>query len=315
MGTCTVVVYRQLVLVAALMRVSSIKMSPSHQMSLSLCLTLATVLSVAALAATDSYCKPSTCHNGGHCSSVPGGGVHCACQAGYTGSRCDVTIAANSTRDSGSRGPVIASSPPPTTNTETLESLSQKLSAMQKAQDELTKQLAKSSNQQVAGSGSCGSCSSCESNMAARINNSMAAMQLARSPEYKGRYYFLSRRILLNHPEFQSYCSLYGGHLAEIDDQGEFDFVQNFTKTFDKQGDFIALGATDEGHEQQWTLLSGGPMNYTNWYPGEPNYSASENCLYLRKTWSKWQMRNYYCYQMIWSKFLCEIPVGGPACI
>ncbi len=31
------------------------------------------------------------------------------------------------------------------------------------------------------------------------------------------------------------------------------------------------IGFTDEGHEGDWTWMSGEPVTYVNWAPGEPN--------------------------------------------
>lgn len=273
-----------------------------------LCVTLTLVVYTAS---DSTFCLPSSCHNGGHC-SVVGGALHCACPTGYTGSLCEAAMTVgNSTggTSGGTRGAVsvTASAAPgqPSPSPPTLESLLEKISAMEKIQSDLTLKLQSQSNTWQP--------SSCQDNLATRINNSMSAMELARTEVHRGRFYFLSKRILLNHHEFQSYCNMYGGYLAEINDQEEFDFVQNFTKSHDKTGDFVALGGTDEGHEQHWTLLSGGAMNYTNWYPTEPDATTDQNCLFLWKTY-RWQMVNWRCFELRFTKFLCEIPVVGDSC-
>jgi hypothetical protein len=64
--------------------------------------------------------------------------------------------------------------------------------------------------------------------------------------------------------EAQNYCDSLGGHLVTIISSTEDAFVYSI-------GSWGMMGATDEGHEGNWTWVTGEPMTYTNWAPYEPN--------------------------------------------
>ena len=120
--------------------------------------------------------------------------------------------------------------------------------------------------------------------------------------------------MLMVHPEAAAQCHLYGGYLAELDDKAEFDAVRQFTKLHNPDNSYVALGGTDYHHEGNWTLEeTGKPMNYTNFYPGEPNAVAGEDCLYLSEYY-RGKMVNYYCFTLGWMRFLCEIPADATSC-
>ena len=124
----------------------------------------------------------------------------------------------------------------------------------------------------------------------------------------------LPRHMLMVHPEAAAQCHLYGGYLAELDDKAEFDAVRQFTKLHNPDNSYVALGGTDYHHEGNWTLEeTGKPMNYTNFYPGEPNAVAGEDCLYLSEYY-RGKMVNYYCFTLGWMRFLCEIPADATSC-
>lgn len=65
-----------------------------------------------------------------------------------------------------------------------------------------------------------------------------------------------------------------GGHLVTINDAAEQSWV---VETFGNPQVGIWIGLTDDGTEGTWRWISGQPLIYTNWAPGEPNSNGVEN--------------------------------------
>lgn len=69
--------------------------------------------------------------------------------------------------------------------------------------------------------------------------------------------------------EMKSYCESQGGYLACITTTEEDAFLYNYINEYDVRN--AVFGFTDDGDEGNWRWVSGEPVNYTNWYPGEAN--------------------------------------------
>ena len=69
--------------------------------------------------------------------------------------------------------------------------------------------------------------------------------------------------------EMKAYCESIGGHLACITSAEEDAFLFSYLKQYGRPSTYF--GFTDEGHEGQWTWVTGEPVGYTNWHDGEPN--------------------------------------------
>ena len=65
-----------------------------------------------------------------------------------------------------------------------------------------------------------------------------------------------------------------GGHLATINDQAEQDWV---VLTFALCGKNLWIGFNDAKQEGNFAWVSGEPVTYTNWSPGEPNNADNED--------------------------------------
>lgn len=61
----------------------------------------------------------------------------------------------------------------------------------------------------------------------------------------------------------------WGGHLVTINNQDEQDWLANTFPYADYPG--LWIGINDVTEEGVWEWLSGEPVTYTNWAPGEPN--------------------------------------------
>ena len=65
-----------------------------------------------------------------------------------------------------------------------------------------------------------------------------------------------------------------GAHLVTINDAAEQVWLTN---TFGRMSESTWIGFTDEVEESNWVWISGEPVTYTNWSPGEPNGQREEN--------------------------------------
>jgi len=82
-------------------------------------------------------------------------------------------------------------------------------------------------------------------------------------------YYLLSPATWGN---AETFAQTLGGHLVTINDAAENTWInQNFMVTHPTLNPFFGL--TDDGHFGTWTWISGEPVTYLNWGPGEPNFS------------------------------------------
>ncbi|GFS02877.1 collectin-11 [Elysia marginata] len=75
------------------------------------------------------------------------------------------------------------------------------------------------------------------------------------------------------------FCAVFGGHLAEIKDEGEYKFIVNFLKKVG--GDEFLIGGNDINEEGHWVYWhSGKPVEYWHWSNGNPdNYKGIEDCM------------------------------------
>ena len=67
-------------------------------------------------------------------------------------------------------------------------------------------------------------------------------------------------------PPIQEYSE--GGHLVVINDEQEYNLVVNLISGYNRS---IWLGMTDLAQEGSWQPVTGQPLNWTYWGPGEPN--------------------------------------------
>ncbi|KAH3844874.1 galactose-specific lectin nattectin-like [Dreissena polymorpha] len=102
---------------------------------------------------------------------------------------------------------------------------------------------------------------------------------------YRGRCYFISHDQQ-SWVAAEGICLNLGGHLAEINDERENNFLQHsLVDIVNKQA---WVGGTDVGVEGDWFWALSKtdiyPPNYVNWQPGEPNSWSGhdENCMDLR---------------------------------
>ncbi|CAL1546032.1 unnamed protein product [Lymnaea stagnalis] len=126
---------------------------------------------------------------------------------------------------------------------------------------------------------------------------------------YQGHRYLLSLNDNgLSAWSAEESCELYGGYLAEVDDDPELQFMQGFIRAHSTAGHKMVLigGRHTTGG---WAFSrSGQPLTFTKWSHGMPD--GKFNCLYL---WSGsgWLMYDLACLLVdvtYYPRYLCEVP-------
>ncbi|MEE1056417.1 MAG: starch-binding protein [Acutalibacteraceae bacterium] len=123
---------------------------------------------------------------------------------------------------------------------------------------------------------------------------------------YNGHYY---RVINESMPwtEAMSYCASLGGHLVTIQDEEEQEFITDLIKNNPEKNTYW-IGLTGEDNQYSW--ITGEPLEYNNWADQEPNnseenvvhmYANVENFHSLRAgqwndTYNDYSANDYYSY-------------------
>ncbi len=97
----------------------------------------------------------------------------------------------------------------------------------------------------------------------------------------------------------QATCLANGGHLAVINSEEENNLLASFLVT---QSAYIGL--SDVQDEGNFTWVNGDPLNYTNWYPNQPNnYNGAQHYVEMLSN-GQWNDQ----YAKIALEFIMEIP-------
>ena len=120
---------------------------------------------------------------------------------------------------------------------------------------------------------------------------------------YSGSTYYLSQQphsTPSGWAEQQNIAASFGGHLVDILSQGENDALVQLLDDFGWPP-YIWLGLSDDGDEGNWTWSSGEPLEFTNWYPNEPN-NCGGGCgqsnwgqLYTNGQWDDFGIGAHHC--------------------
>ena len=91
------------------------------------------------------------------------------------------------------------------------------------------------------------------------------------SSEFCGKRYLVSKSADFNIHTADAACVVYGGYLAEPDDQPEFDFIVKFLKVLGTSVHY-AVGVNDIEVERKYVFYhTKRAVTYSRWRPGEPN--------------------------------------------
>lgn len=111
--------------------------------------------------------------------------------------------------------------------------------------------------------------------------------------------------IGLNWDNARSYCLSYGGDLVSVANKSEMDFI--YSRSSKARNEHFWIGLNDRRNESLFVWSDGTPYNhsvYHNWYPGEPNDRAGEDCVELfGRRWNDDSCKKEYSY-------ICERPKG-----
>ncbi|XP_041356524.1 perlucin-like [Gigantopelta aegis] len=123
---------------------------------------------------------------------------------------------------------------------------------------------------------------------------------------YNSCYWFSPKAMVATWAEAELYCNTMNSYLVIITSAFEDNFIRGHLRQ--KAQNFVFwIGANDlqsEGHVQWMSKGSPKDLNYTNWYPGQPdNAGGVEHCIEVRKEfgfrWNDWQ-----CFHH--AGFICE---------
>jgi hypothetical protein len=123
------------------------------------------------------------------------------------------------------------------------------------------------------------------------------------STAFGGHYYLMPAQSLA-WADARDYCQSIGGHLVTIGSDAENTFVDNTFVQF-----VIWIGFTDQVQEGSFKWVTGEPITYTNWFPGEPNNSGgNENFadMYNAANSGHWNDENGTALR----PFVCEFDHG-----
>ncbi|CAL1529707.1 unnamed protein product [Lymnaea stagnalis] len=117
--------------------------------------------------------------------------------------------------------------------------------------------------------------------------------------------------------ESDLWCKRFGGYLAEINDQGEYNFIVSFIKdlpgfqTVYTGAEYRSTPRPGRMRNKDWIYRSSKkPVSFTAWAEGEPNNLVAELCLTLEQSMS-WKMNDNICTASSRGTFLCEVAYDG----
>nr|KAI8743236.1 perlucin-like protein [Biomphalaria glabrata] len=133
---------------------------------------------------------------------------------------------------------------------------------------------------------------------------------------YSNKSYVISKFPHNDSVEAMKYCQAFGGYLAEVDEEKEFNILKDFLlRSFDVE--MVLIAGSDELKEGTWIFQrTGVALPFDSWAPGEPNNKElNEHCLSLWKDYSgDWKrysgsMNDVTCsFRNDKARFMCELP-------
>jgi hypothetical protein len=116
-----------------------------------------------------------------------------------------------------------------------------------------------------------------------------------------GHQYLFCVPVTLSWYAADLYCRSAGGHLANVADAQENNFVASGLPDYERAW----IGASDYKSEGAWTwALNESTLTYTNWATDEPSADAAADCARISRTDGKWAALDCQATRL---PFVCEI--------
>uniref|UniRef100_A0AC11DH32 Surfactant protein A1 n=1 Tax=Ovis aries TaxID=9940 RepID=A0AC11DH32_SHEEP len=113
-----------------------------------------------------------------------------------------------------------------------------------------------------------------------------------------GEKVFSTNGQSLNFDAIKELCARAGGHIAAPRSPEENEAITSIVK---KHNTYAYLGLAEGPTAGDFYYLDGAPVNYTNWYPGEPRGRGKEKCVEIY-TDGQWNDKNCLQYRLA----ICE---------
>nr|KAI8743242.1 mannose-binding protein C-like mannose-binding protein C-like [Biomphalaria glabrata] len=125
---------------------------------------------------------------------------------------------------------------------------------------------------------------------------------------YNNKKYVISKFPYQSSDEAMTYCTAFGGYLAEVNDNKEYTALQNFVLNTPAV-DIVLIAGSDAITEGTWRFQrTGGPVPILDWCPGQPDNLGEEDCLNLWKNYGG-KMNDLPCgFRSSEDRFMCELP-------
>ncbi|KAK6969964.1 mannose-binding protein C [Biomphalaria glabrata] len=125
---------------------------------------------------------------------------------------------------------------------------------------------------------------------------------------YNNKKYVISRVTYQSSEEAMTYCTAFGGYLAEVDDKNEYAALQKFVVSTPGV-DMVLIAGTDASKEGTWKFQRTlAPMPVLDWCAGQPDDRNVEDCMTLWKSYGT-KMNDIGCdFRSADYRFMCELP-------
>uniref|UniRef100_A0A2C9LVN0 C-type lectin domain-containing protein n=1 Tax=Biomphalaria glabrata TaxID=6526 RepID=A0A2C9LVN0_BIOGL len=99
---------------------------------------------------------------------------------------------------------------------------------------------------------------------------------------FGSKTYLISKILVDNFQAAQQFCNNFGAYVAEVDTEGEFQFLQAFQRFYPELQNLYISGS-DAASENTWVhQRTGAEVGFLRWTTGQPsNTWGNENCLEL----------------------------------
>ncbi|MCQ7855555.1 C-type lectin domain-containing protein, partial [Salmonella enterica] len=126
----------------------------------------------------------------------------------------------------------------------------------------------------------------------------MGVLSLQGSILTVGEKIFSTNGQSVNFDDIREMCTKAGGNIAAPRSPEENAAIASIVE---KHNTYTYLGMTEDQAPGNFQYLDGSPVNYTNWYPGEPRGRGKEKCVEMY-TDGTWNDRNCVQYRLA----ICE---------